>query len=200
VVARGLCRKLIAATANHDISAYDYGDLIKGLLQVHPAAMLDELLSDNAESCRQGVRLLRSVSRYDRAALDVLPEEILLAWCDLDPARRYPIAASVVPLFKQPREGESEEWTPLVIRLLGHAPDAPLVLNEIVHRLSPSSWSGSRASILETRLRLLDSLPIDGAPVLAAALAKARIDLEAQVAAERRYEMEEERSRSNRFE
>jgi hypothetical protein len=73
-------------------------------------------------------------------------------------------------------------------------------LNEIVQRLYPSSWSGSLATKLEGRLKLLSAMPGGGVPALAAAMAQATANLQARIDAERRREREEDRAHSNRFE
>ncbi len=199
-VALRLCRKLMAAAASHHVSGYDYDDLMKGLLQVHPAAILDELFSGDAKSRRESVRLLRDLLRFHKTVLDGLPDEIFLTWCDRNPEVRYPLAASVGTLFKRPDEGKPHQWTPLAGKLLEKAPNACLVLNEIVPRFYPSGWSGSLATKLEERLKLLDSIPSGDAPALAAAIVKAKGDLQATIDAQRVRETEENRARSNRFE
>jgi len=199
-VAQQLCRKLMAAAAKHEIGGYDYDDLMKGLLEVHPLSILDELFSGDANSQKESVRLLNNILRIHKNVLDALPDDIVLTWCDRNPALRYPLAASVVVLFKRPKEGAPHEWTPLVGKLLEKAPDARHILNEIFHRLRPTSWSGSLATKLEGRLKLLNSLPGGDAPTLAAAMAEASANLQARIDAERRHEQEEDRARSNRFE
>jgi NAD(P)-dependent dehydrogenase (short-subunit alcohol dehydrogenase family) len=198
--AHALCRKFMAAAARHDISAYDFDDLMKGLLQVHPIPILDELFSGDVKSLEESVRLLHDLLRFHHPVLDVVPDEVLLTWCDRGPALRYPLAAAVATLFKRPKDGEPHEWTPLVRTLFEKAPDPLPVLNEIVQRLYPSSWSGSKATKLEGRLKLLNSLPGGDAPALAAAMAEARSDLQASIDTERKREKDEDRARSNRFE
>jgi hypothetical protein len=199
-VARSLCHKCMTAAAKHDINAYDYDDLMKSLLQAHPFPVLDELFSGDAKSLNKSVRLFQDFLRFHKTVLDVLPDDVLLTWCDRHRAVRYPLAASVVTLFKRPKEGEPHEWTPLARKLLEKGPDPCLVLNEIVRRLFPSSWSGSLATKLEGRLKLLNSLPGDDFPALAAVMADAKMELQASIDTQRRLETEEDRARSNRFE
>jgi hypothetical protein len=199
-VARTLCRKLMTAAAKFDVSAYDYDDLMKSLLQVHPTVILDELFSGDVKSRKESVWLLHDLLHFHETLFDVLPDEVLLAWCDRDPAVRYPLAASVVPLFKQPGEGQPEEWITLTGTLLEKAPDPILVLNEVAQRLYPSSWSGSLATKLEGRLKLLNSLPGSNNAAFAAAMANEKARLQSSIDAERRQEKEEDRARNNRFE
>ena len=199
-VAKKLCRRLMAATAKDVISGYDYDDLVRALLMVHPFDILDELFAGDTEAQRASVRLLNDLLRFHRNVLDTLSDEIVLTWCDRDPTARYPLAASVVVLFNRPKEGESHEWTPLTGKLLENAPNPLLVLNEIVNRLHPTSWSGSFATKLEERLRLLLKLPGGDAPILAEAIIDARTKLQEYIAVERRSEQETDRAENNRFE
>lgn len=199
-IAKALCRKLMVAAESHHIRTHDYDDLVQGLLKVQPFATLDELFSGDQKSQRASVRLLNDLRHFHKKVLDVLPDETVLTWCDRDPTIRYPLAASVVLLFNRPKEREPNEWTPLAKKLLENAPEPLLVLNEIVHRLYPLKWSGSRASKLEGRLKLLNSLAVAGTPALAEPLAEARKRFQAKIDAERRSEQEEDRARNNRFE
>jgi hypothetical protein len=173
---------------------------MKGLLEVHPHAILDELFSGDAKSQKASVRLFDNLLRFHKNVLDTLPDDVVLTWCDRDPAVRYPLATSVVLLFKRPKDGEPHAWTPLAGKLLEKAPDPRLVLNEIVHRLRPSSWSGSLATKLEGRLKLLNTLPGGDVAALAAVATEAKAKLQAQIDAQRRSEQDEDRAKSNRFE
>ena len=199
-VARSLCRKLLSAAVKHEITAYDFNDLMKGLLQVHPVAILDELFSGDAESRKASAHVLSTLPRFHHPVLEVVPDEVLFGWCDRDPALRYQLAAAVATLFKRPKEGEPHEWLPLTGKLLEKAPDPGLVFDEIVRRLNPSSWSGSLATKLEGRLKLLNCMPGSDIPTLAAKIAAVRANLQAQVSYQRGLEMEEDRAHGNRFE
>ena len=168
-VAQSLCRKFLSAAAKHEIRAYDFNALIKGLLQVHPVPMLDELFSGDMESRKESVHVLNSLRRFHHPVLDVVPDEVLLGWCDRDPALRNPFAAAVATLFKEPHE-----WMPLTGKLLEKTPDPGLVLNEIIRRLNPPNWNGSLATKLEGRLKLLNSMPGSEIPGLAAKIVTER--------------------------
>jgi hypothetical protein len=199
-IAKALCRKLMVATKNYEISGYDYDDLVKGLLEAQPLAVLDELFSGDPQSQKESVGLLNNLLRFHKYVLDALPDDIVITWCDREPSLRYPLAASFVMLFRAPQDGEPQEWTPITSKLLRKAPDPTRVLNEIIYRLHPSSWSGSLANKLERRLELLSKLPDADGPSLAGPIADAKVKLQAYIDAERRREQEEDRLHNNRFE
>ncbi len=146
------------------------------------------------------MQLLNNLLHFHKGVLEVVPDEVVLAWCDRDPAARYPLVASVATLFKRPNEGEPHEWLPLAGKLLANAPSPVVVLKGISDRLKPSSWSGSLATKLEGRLRLLDTLPGSNAPALATAVAEARSSLQRWIDAERKSEQEEARATGGTFE
>lgn len=199
-VARRLCRKFMSAAASHDINGYDSDDILRALLKVHPLEILDELFAVDANSQREMVRLLNNLLHFHKGVMEVVPDEVILTWCDRDPATRYPLVASAATLFKRPKDGEPHEWLPLAGQLLAKAPDPLAVLKEILDRLEPSGWSGSLATKLEGRLKLLNTLPGSDAPALAGEMAQARSSLEARIKAVRKSEQEDARATGGTFE
>ena len=190
----------MAAVARYEVRAYDNDELIKGLFQVHPVDVLDELFSGDQKSQGRSVRLLNDLLRFRKSPMDAVADDIIIGWCDLDPKTRYPLAAAAALLFKRPNDKAPHEWTSLTRQLLLKAPDPEAVFKEIVSRLDPTSWSGSLATKFESRLKLLDQLDIEAVPALAAALDAAKATLKRRIEAERRRETEEDRARSERFE
>jgi hypothetical protein len=73
-------------------------------------------------------------------------------------------------------------------------------LDEFIRRLYPSSWSGSLATKLEGRLKLLNSMPDGDRAEFATAVTKAKTELQANIDIERRRESDEDSERSTRFE
>jgi hypothetical protein len=200
MIARRLCRELMAAVARYDVRAHDYDDLMKGLFEVHPADVLDELFSGDDKARAKSVRLLNDLLRFNKSVVDVVPDDVMLGWCERDPQLRYPIAAAVAALFTHSNDHEPHEWTGLAPKLFQNAPEPRLVLKAIVRRLYPMSWSGSLATKLDSRLKLLDQLEIGDVPELRAALDEAKATLKKDIEAQRRRETDEDRARSGRFE
>lgn len=199
-IVRRIIRKIMAAVSRYDIHAYDQDDLITGLLRVHPKIVLDEAFSGGAKERGKAVQAFVDFQRFQKNPLGVVPDDVLLAWCDSDPVVRYPLMAASAGLFKRPANNEPHEWLPLASKLLNKAPDPHALLNEIVRRLRPRSWSGSLATKLEKRLKLLERLPADYTPDLSDALNKAKTDLHEWIAKEREREAAESRARGGRFE
>jgi hypothetical protein len=70
----------------------------------------------------------------------------------------------------------------------------------MAQRLHPSNWSGSLATKLESRLRLLEQLPLVDTPGLANAFNEAKTFLQKRIVAERKREADDYRNRGRRFE
>jgi len=199
-VAQSLCRNLICAIARRDAHSSDHDDLVEGLSVVQPTVMLDELFAGSDADRKRSVRMIHDMMRSRKHPLNVVSDDIILAWCDADPKARYPFAAALVMRFKRPNHDAPHEWATVTAKLLQKAPKPLLVFNEIVRRLRPGSFSGSFATKLESRLKLLDKLNVGQDPVLLAAFATARVELKAKMDAERRAETEEAKARSGKFE
>jgi hypothetical protein len=131
-IVRRLVRNMVAAIDRFDIYAFNQDDLMTALLKVHPTAVLDEMFSGDATAQRTGVRVFLEVLRMRKDALGVVPNVVLLNWCDHDPAVRYPLLAASATLFKRPASDQPHEWTPLALQLLAKAPDPLAVFAEIV--------------------------------------------------------------------
>jgi hypothetical protein len=199
-IVRRLCRDLIAAVARYEVSGLDHDELMSALFKVHPVDVLDELFCGDQASQKNGVHLMNDRLQFRKNPMRHVADDVITGWCDGDPATRYPLAAAVALLFKRPSDKAPHEWTSLTRLLLLKAPNPEAVLKEVVHRLSPRSWSGSLATKLESRLTLLGQLSIDGVPAIAPAFERAKQELARRIDAERHSEMNEDSARSGRFE
>jgi hypothetical protein len=199
-IVKRIVRNMMDAINRRHIRAHDQDDLMNSLLLLHPFAVLDEMFSGDAKAQRDAVRAFADLMRFQRNPLDGVLDATLLEWCDRDPRVRYPLIASSVTLFRRPADDEPHQWTPIALQLLAKAPDPPTVFEAIAQRLHPTSWSGSLATKLESRLKLLEKLQPGGAPRLVELFNQARAALNSQIVSERKRELEEDRSRSARFE
>lgn len=199
-IARKLCRELVDAVVRYQVSAHDHDDVMSALFQVHPVEVLDELFAGTHESRANGIRIMNTLFQFRKHPLAAVSDEVIIGWCDGEPASRYPLAAAVALLFIRAHDKAPHEWTSLTGQLLLKAPDPDAVFKEIVSRLTPMSWSGSLAAKLESRLTLLKQLDLSAFPALAGPLDAAKATLERRIETERRSEAKEARARGGRFE
>jgi hypothetical protein len=199
-VAGALARKLMAASHQAEIQSGDYNDLLAGLLRVHPHETLDEFFSGGESQRRHATRLLQQMARRTNNPLDAVADETLLAWSDVDPNTRYPLVTSVATLFKRPDPKSPQTWATLASALLTRAPEPQIVMLQIANRLRPSSWSGSLAVKLESRLALLRELPIGDDAAARSAHGDAIRRLQEQIDRERAAELADARAQNRGFE
>jgi hypothetical protein len=199
-IAASLWPKLAKAIAQLEASGSDYDDFAEGLFCVQPTAMLDAVFAGDAAARKKSVGIIHDMMRSRKNPLSAVPEDVVLAWCDGDAKTRYPLAAASVYLFHRPGPNLPHEWTAIAAKLLRRAPAPVLVLNEIVRRLCPTTFSGSYATKLESRLKLLEQLDVGTDAALVAAFDNARAALRNKVDEERRSEAAQGRARSGRFE
>jgi hypothetical protein len=200
--ARSFMRKFIEAARSVTPSASQYDQFLGGLLKVQTAVVLDELIAgdENALEAALAALDLSDDDDHRKNPLDEAPDEAILAWCAVDPAKRFPFVARIVSIFSAGGENAALEWRPLAVSLLNAAPDMADVLRQFMARFRPTSWSGSRAAIMEARLALLDRLPSPLSPKAAALVAEERESFRQEIQNERRYETTEDRERDETFE
>jgi hypothetical protein len=199
-IVRRLVLGLLAARGNYEIASYHYDDLMKGLFAAQPAATLDALFEASKEAKSDGIGLMQDFLGFGKNPIEDVPDQVIIDWCNFDPAARYTFAAAITVLFRRPDDKSPHAWTPLAHRLLAEGPDAATVFNEMAPRLHPTSWSGSLATKLESRLALLNQIDAKQNAALAESIAKAQQYFEKWIVDERKRETAEDRSQNARFE
>jgi hypothetical protein len=84
--------------------------------------------------------------------------------------------------------------------MLKQSPDPLLILDAFIERFVPSSWSGSRAAIVESRLVLLDQLDDLKNSVLSSHASRVRPKLKEDIVQIRKWEDERDSRLDERFE
>ena len=193
---------IIEARAEYRLTLGDVGELLGALFKLQPHAALDAFAAPG----RTQARLSFPNSDETTAAFHKLrnpwrtmADADVLSWCDIDPAERYPAAASLVP-FTSAERAADPAWSSVALRLLEDAPEPGEVLRRFVARFRPSSWGGSLAAILEHRAGLLSRLEEGPDAALTSAASAARAALLADAAAERKIEAARSREDDGTFE
>ena len=196
-----LAGELRRSVAAYETYAFDNDGLLRALLAVQPMAVLDALFKGDDEERQSGIQVFEHLNDLRRNPADEISCKDLIAWCDQDPQRRYPLAASFVTFARRCEEIGSLVWSEQAKALLAHAPDAGTVLAVFIERFRPMSWSGSRAAAIDANARLLDNLDVEVSAHLMQIITSAKAQLAQDVAAEREHETAEDRViRDERFE
>jgi hypothetical protein len=199
-VAAKLCDDLKLAVANRVAQIGDYHNLFSALCKVQPRTVLDSFFGGDELERRAAERMMKSSSQHRGNPLDAMPEDELVAWCDLAPEPRYVEMASVVSYLQGSEEEPGSHWSVIALRMMERAPDPVAVARMFAKRFRPHGWSGSLAVILESRKVLLTQLEQHPDPRLVEFACAEALRLAEEIEAQRRWEAEHDRGRDERFE
>ncbi len=173
---------------------------MQSLLKVQLVPVLDALFAGNDTDRHQGVQIVEEISGLHSNPLDAVQEGDLFEWCEQDPATRYPTIAAVVSIFHRTDEKAPLHWTSLALHVLDRAPDRVAVLKQFVRRFRPTSWSGSRAAIIESNTQLLTDLETYSDPLIVEFIAHEQVRLRQDIEQERQWETQQDKASHERFE
>jgi hypothetical protein len=199
-IAADVAVRLRQAVAAHKTNSFENDELLKSLLEVQPIGVLDALFGGSEADQRAGVRVFDRLSDHQGNPADAISCETLVAWCEQNPERRYPIAASIVTYVRRTQTSDPQVWSEQARALLTSTSDPRSVLAVLVARFRPMSWSGSRAALMEANARLLDSLESHDSSDLSPFVAEVKAQLAQEIARERQRETNDDRERDERFE
>ncbi|MBP1991184.1 hypothetical protein [Paenibacillus eucommiae] len=196
--ARIVLTKIAIALENYDISTTDYDQSLYSLASSNALVFMDVFLGKSDHLNYRIAQLFSEDIATQRNPILAIKDEVILRWCNVDPTTRYPVAVSVIVPYRN--FGTGLQWTPLAMNLIDNSSDPILILNKLKSTFRPTSWSGSRSEILQTRLPLLLELQNHEDPIIRDwAIQEERIFVE-EIRLEREWELKHERERNERFE
>lgn len=200
VAAAKLCKRIRSALDAREAHVYELGDLIQQIFASQPRAALDEIFSGDAQALQKTVGNLQFVSALHKPSLLAkIDNQVLIEWCEVAPAVRYPIVASTGDIFVF-QDKSVIGWSSLASELIKQAPDPVAVVHIFSGRLRSSGFVGSYASILEHGAKLLEHLDLCGKPELVEFVRKRKAEIMADAARFRKSEENEHRQRDETYE
>jgi hypothetical protein len=199
-IAAEVVARLRQSVTAYEINSFDNDNLLRALLELQPAAVLDALFVGDENDQWVSVNLFRLLGDSEGNPADAISCEALIAWCDGDGERRYPFAASIITFARRLETSGPQIWSEQAKALLAHVPDPRTVLAVFIERFRPMSRSGSRAALIEANAQLLDSLEAHVLSGIMPFVTEAKAQLAREVAQERQQETKEDRARDERFE
>lgn len=180
------------------------GDLLSPFLKKYPIQTLDTVYTRGEETALQHMLTVR-LDRFGETAIAIVPEESLLEWCRVSPDDRCVFAAQTCKLFERPSPSEGSDEAVVGIssiasNLVVLATDKKTVLETLVSRFQPNSWSGSLAAIMRQRVQCLDDLNPTDDQVLTTLIAEIKARILKIVEKEEQREQDQERSATGSFE
>ena len=195
-----VCQHLAEAIIDNRIYAFDYPELLNSLARTQPFVFLDVFLGNDEIKDYQRRRMFSDVFVKRENPLNQISDDDLISWCDNEPKNRYPLIASAIQAFSESAETSGLAWKRIVYSIFEKAPDLGVVLNHLANSIWPTSWSGSRADILQKRSVLFQSLyQHDNAEIRAWARGQYSA-LQEAIKREREVEERDNRERNESFE
>lgn len=199
-VATEVAGRLRRAVATRDTYLFDNDNLLRALLELQPAAVLDALFVGNESEQRAAVKTFEYFDDHRGNPADAISCDTLIAWCERDRERRYPLAASIITFACRPEAGGSLNWSEQSKALLARAPEPRIVLSVFIKRFRPMIWSGSLAALIEANARLLDHLESLIPANLMPFVSETKAQLAQEVVQMRQWETAQDQERDERFE
>ncbi|WP_457944065.1 hypothetical protein ACSTAY_04115 [Vreelandella alkaliphila] len=132
------------------------------------------------------------------AKIDV---DILIEWCrSRNDNRVWKAIAAGISLWSGNKDQKVVEMSESAIKLLEASPDPEVVLDVFAERITPSSWSGSRANVMQPRADAIAALVEHNNAQIAMASKSVSAKLVKLIEYEKEREQREDEERERRFE
>ncbi|MEX2460455.1 MAG: hypothetical protein WD469_04025 [Paenibacillaceae bacterium] len=199
--ARILCTHLVEASENNEISYRHYDHVLEALAITQPIAFLDTFLGEEVRITYEVRGLFIEEDRMRPNPMSHINNNIIINWCEINPETRYPrVAFSIKPYYNSSEKENWLEWTPLALKIITNSSNPIEVLNQFKLTFRPMSWSGSRAELMQNRLKLITDLKEHGNSYVANWAFKEETAFEEEIRSEREREIRQEGDRNESFE
>ncbi|MCK1615431.1 hypothetical protein IVA96_01715 [Bradyrhizobium sp. 159] len=199
-----MLRNLIAFERSSRPSySYKRGRLLAPFFKYYPRATLDTIyVPDDDGTYRTAISVVSNIdSDTGETAVQTVEGDALIEWCETSPADRYAFAAEICQLFeKRAEDSKYQAISDVAVRILTAADDKGRVLNILISRFRPRSWSGPLSAVLRERLPLLGKLNPTGDSAMQVEIDEAQREFSDWISKEEKREEAEERARSESFE
>jgi hypothetical protein len=153
--AKKICNNYIRNTIEDLIYIHHHSQLFGIIAATQPFVLLDEFLGNDKIVDYMRRRIFDVANDRKDNPLNNISDVDIISWCDADPQNRYPIISKSIQCFKKSDENDEFELRPVFKRILENAPNLGAVLYNLTASFVPSSWSGSRADIMQKRSDVL---------------------------------------------
>ena len=190
--AKILCKELATAIDEYKFTSMDYPVALEALASTQPRAFLDGFLDDEKEVNIRISRILSEDNGKQTKPLSKINDNLIIEWCEKNPLVRYPLIAVAIEPYKNSTNEDKMVWTTLAEKIIINASDPVVILNKFKASLRPSSWSGSRADIMQKRLCLISDLKNHENSLVSEWAERAEERFKEEILEERKWELERE--------
>lgn len=177
-----------------------FGKTIETTVALMPEAFLDHVFGGNEKQQQRRLFFIRhgSLRRLPLSKIDV---DVLIQWCCArnDP-NVWPAIATGVALWVKDDEKSVTTMQEAALALLEASPEPMVVLESFAERISPSSWSGSLANIMQLRADAFSMLSKHERPDIAKAARIVHEKIIHCIERQKEREQREDSEREQRFE
>ncbi len=197
-----LCEGIV----NYRLFRSDLTKIISALVNNFPELVLNRVFNGDNRQEYLASRLFRDNFSRHVSYLNEVPTSRLLAWCNKDELRIQAVAKSISAFKHLPKDPDQDKKLRVVtlaehaLVLLDVAKDKLAIANEIYEDISPHSWSGSRADIMEERMTAFSALTNYAAPEIKQFAESKILILSEAIREERKFEASRFAEREQRFE
>lgn len=147
-----LCSSLFPPGSTNAVNWVSFDQLLYALVETRPFECLDALFGEGVSRRTEQIMTLRPLRK---GVFNVVPQATILEWAQREPGSRFPVVALGLRPLRADDESSPPEWSDTALAVLAAAPDRLAVLDAFASQFVPTSWSGSRAAIIENRRALL---------------------------------------------
>ncbi|WP_416768238.1 hypothetical protein ACM66T_07545 [Sulfurimonas sp. ST-25] len=191
-----VCNNLLPILKDYWSYQTNYYATLTALAITKPQIFLDSFVSFDLEA---GIEY-QSDMRDRGTPLEEIDDEIIKAWCEIEPAKRFEQIAGTIRPYKKDSNSEELVWSPLALYIIRYAPIPINVLEKFGDIFYPNSWSGSLSSMMESRLTLITYLKSHELLEVSAWAEEKESYLRKSIEKEREWERERSRKDNERFE
>lgn len=177
-----------------------FENTIERTVALTPEAFLNRVFEGTEEEQRWRLFFIRhgGLRGSPLAKIDV---EILIEWCrSRNDAGVWASVASGISLWSKDGDQGAVTMSESAIRLLEASPEPEAVLESFAERVTPSSWSGSRANVMQPRADAIGGLIEHESAKIAMAAKSVSAKLVKWIEREKVREKREDEEREQRFE
>ena len=156
--AKKICNNYIQNIIDDLVYIHHHSQLFVTIAATQPFVLLDEFLGNNKILDYMRRRIFDVANDRKDNPLNNISDDDIISWCEADPQNRYPLISKSIQCFKKSDENDEFELRPVVKSILENAPNLGAVLDNLTASFKPSSWSGSRADIMQKRSDVLKKL------------------------------------------
>ncbi|HAU4873834.1 TPA: hypothetical protein F3L11_02370 [Aeromonas hydrophila] len=179
---------------------HSYESAIETTAALMPEAFLNRVFEGTEE--KQARRQFFICNRDLRfSPLAHINMDFLISWCCArnEPRVWVAIAASI-NLWEKDGEIDGLRMSELALRLLESSPDPAIVLEIFAERVTPSSWSGSRAKVMQSRAEAIHKLVEHERADISTAAQTVSVNLVEIIERQKEREQREDMEHEQRFE